>query len=323
MISNASGKWCGYFAAILLSSSGIIGAANYQIDFYGLFKDPSGKKFKLHANERTTKYLYGYRYIPANFDGILFGPSITANWGTSAVTRARVYNASINGGNISEEALIGDNVFAHGKIKLAIFCIHPYLTATHGRKSEQMDTREYWGALGSMSLLHSYIAYWRNHANGDKDIGDENGTESFGDGGEHAARFAALSDAEVRARAAAKPFVVNEAAFAAYANLVKAARAHGARVVAFVPPLYAPVYDGGRAAFDAYVARVGALFRPDEQIIDFNRPAFAAHLRDRATFPDGTHLSPAAAAYFSAALASAIAQGPDPREAAVEPAATR
>lgn len=321
MISKSSGKWCGYFAAIVLTSSGIIAATNYHIDFYGLFKDPSGKKLKLYSNERTTKYLYGYRYIPANFDGILFDPSISANWTTSSMQDARVYNASINGGNISEATLIGDNVFARGKIKLAIFCIHPYLTATHGRKSEQMHPREYWGAFGSISLLHSYVDYWRNQAHHHKDVGDENGTEPFTLVGERVDKFAALTDSEVRAEAAAKPIVVDQAALAEYAHLLGSARGHGARVVAFIPPIYAPIYDGERASFDAYVRRVSALFRRGEQIIDFNLQAYDAYLLNRATFPDGTHLSPTAAAYFSAELASAIAQGSELQNLRIKQAA--
>lgn len=71
-------------------------------------------------------------------------------------------------------------------------------------------------------------------------FGDENCTEPFTLVGERVDKFAAVSDSEVRAEAAAKPILVDEAALAEYAHLVRSARARGARVVAFIPLIYAP-----------------------------------------------------------------------------------
>lgn len=208
----------------------------------------------------------------------------TANTAVPAARRKQLLIAGV-GANIALLAYfkVGDHL-PLGISFFTLMQVMSYLTATHGRKSEQMHPREYWGAFGSISLLNSYADYWRNQAHHHKDVGDENGTEPSTLVGERVDKFAALSDSEVRAEAAAQPIVVDEAAFAEYAHLVRSARANGARVVAFIPPIYAPVYDGERGAY----------------------------LRDRATFPDVTHLSPTVAAYFSTELASAIAQGSEP-----------
>jgi hypothetical protein len=105
---------------------------------------------------------------------------------------------------------------------------------------------------------------------------------------------------------AGKAIVVDEAAFGEYRQLVESARAHGARVVAFIPPIYAAFYEARRKDYDAYFARMASLFRPGEQVIDLNAPRYAAYTRERSTFYDGSHLTIKAADYFSAELAAAI-----------------
>ena len=102
---------------------------NYRINIYGVFGNTAGKKLVVYDNERTTKYLFSYNYIPGNFDGLLVGTSISdENWDTSHIAGMRVYNASINGGNISEEDLLLSNVLRRGHPRLIMFVIHPYLT---------------------------------------------------------------------------------------------------------------------------------------------------------------------------------------------------
>jgi hypothetical protein len=42
---------------------------NYYIDIFGLFRGTGNRK--VYINERTSKYLYSYRYIPENYDAVL------------------------------------------------------------------------------------------------------------------------------------------------------------------------------------------------------------------------------------------------------------
>src|SRR5205814_8068030 len=95
---------------------------------------------------------------PKNFDGVLVGSSISGNWNTANIRGYRVYNASLSGGNAAEEALILDNVLDRGRIRLAIFIVHPAMGDGHDPKSGSMNPQEYWGALGSIPLLQSYGA---------------------------------------------------------------------------------------------------------------------------------------------------------------------
>ncbi|MET3130536.1 hypothetical protein AAKU55_000793 [Oxalobacteraceae bacterium GrIS 1.11] len=319
MNSKPAKIWCLKFLTLVLSAAGLIAATNYAVDFYGLFQDPSGKKLVSYSNERTAKYLFSYRYIPANFDGILIGSSISANWDMSKIHGAHLYNASISGGNISEEKLIADNVLARKNIKMVIFCIHPYLTETHGRKSGYMDTREYWGALGSIQLFREYanLLLARSHPLEAKF--DENGRFDF----EAEAALAAKAQPHPGPKemsAATTSFTVDEKAYVEYAQLVASARANGARIVAFIPPIYAGVYNVDPAKYEAYFARMSALFLPNERVLNFNRPAYASYTGSAATFFDGSHLTTEAADFFSSELARAL-QPPLGKEAQAAQAA--
>jgi hypothetical protein len=102
-----------------------------------------------------------------------------------------------------------------------------------------------------------------------------------------------------------KPIVVDEAAVEEYRRLVQAARAHGARVMAFIPPVYAAKYEERRKDYEAYFARMARLFHPGE-LIDLNSPRYAAYARERTTFYDDTHLTRNAMEFFSAELTAAI-----------------
>lgn len=285
------------FAAIVISLAATLVALNYSMDFYGLFHDAHGRKIKVYANERTSKYLFGYRYIPANFNGILIGSSLSRSWDVSKIAGARVYNASIAGANITEEKLVADNVLARGKMKLAIFCIHPYLTASHGRKSDYMNPREYWGALGSVGLFRVYIKLLGSYFGLSKDRYDAYGVND---------EFAPDPIEALHRGAAPKELTVDKVAFAEYGQLIEAARAHGAQIFAFIPPMYVGRYEGQRAEYDAYFARMANLFRPGEKIIDFNSPAYNVYTHDPANFYDGAHLTANAAEFFSTQLALAL-----------------
>jgi hypothetical protein len=294
---NTTKKWCLCFVAVVLTSMSVVAAINYSVDFYGLFRDSHNRGLKIYTNERTSKYLFSYRYIPDNFDGVLFGSSISDNWDVSRAVGFRVYNASLSGGNVSEEKLIAENIFKRKKMKLAIFCIHPYLTMNHGRKSGYMNTSEYWGALGSIQLFREY-------SNRSKPMVDENGVEKLED-----LTGVILKKPEVNPAALEHTnsvIVIDEIAVAEYKELVASARLNGAKIVAFVPPFSVDVYESNKIEYDQYIVRMSTLFDRDVKIINFNTPAYENLRKEKTTFFDGAHLSDKAAAYFSAELATAI-----------------
>ncbi len=296
----------------MLSAAGATAAVGYALDCYGLFRDVQGRRIAFHSNDGSSKYLLSYRYIPANFDGLLVGSSVSASWDVAGIGAARVYNLSVNGGNISDEKAVAENVLSRGHVKLVVFCIHPYLTATHGQRTGDMRPRAYWSALGSMQLAKELGSAWRDRRSRARPLADETGREAYEPEPEVVARLQA-------GPMVGKAIVVDEAAFEEYRQLVESARAHGARVVAFIPPIYAAFYEARRQEYDAYFARMARLFQPGEQIIDFNAPRYDAYRRERATFYDGSHLNLRAAAFFSAELAAAI----DGRGADVLPASLK
>ena len=125
---------------------------------FGLFGDAKGKALKIYGYEKTTKYLFSYNYIPANFDGILIGPSLSDQMmDTREFTKYKVYNLSMDGGNISELKYAVDNVLKYGHLKVMIICLDPYITINHGTKSSQINPSEYYSTLGSVFTLKYYL----------------------------------------------------------------------------------------------------------------------------------------------------------------------
>src|SRR5687768_4922851 len=51
--------------------------ANMTIDIYGLFLPVKGKALPVYNNERLSKYLLSYRYIPQNFEAAIIGTSLS------------------------------------------------------------------------------------------------------------------------------------------------------------------------------------------------------------------------------------------------------
>jgi hypothetical protein len=306
-------SWCRGFLCIVLGTVVGVAAVNYTVNFYSVFRSSERAGVRLYSNERMGKYLLGMRYIPDQFNGILIGSSVSENWPLHQVGGVRIYNASLSGGNISEEKLIADNVLAHGHIALAVFCIHPYLTATHGTKTSYMTSQDYWAALGSLPLFREYAGALLAHAGIGGVLVDEYGISDAPPNAEaqavRARRLAAL-------KSGATPLQVDTTAFAEYASLLESARAHGAKIVGFVPPLYAPDYLGQMEEMRAYVARVKTLFAPGEMVVDFTAPEYAAYSLDRGLFLEGVHLRARAAGFFSRELAGAIARSSPPDSAA-------
>ena len=301
-------SWCATYFALVAALLMVIAGVNYALDFYGLFGDSTHRGIRVYANERTVKYLLSLRYIPENFQGIMIGTSISENWDITRVGPMRIYNASVSGANISEEKLIADNVFARGHIRLAVFCIHPYLTLTHGRKTDYMNPREYWGALGSIQLLRDYTGATLEHLAGEPAFADANGVGRVATGGDEGLAAVRWQRALRRAQAGAADMDINPQSFDEYAALVRTAHAHGAVVVGFIPPIYSVGYQSQRQEYDSYFARVRALFEPEDIIVDFNAPQYSRYTTDLATFYDGTHLSDSAARFFSRELARLLGE---------------
>lgn len=140
---------------------------NYKLNEFGLFGDTSNREYRIYLDEKTTKYLFSYNYIPKNFDGILVGPSLSDQMmDTRKIKKHKIYNLSMNGANITELKYAIDNVLKYGNIKTLILCIDPYITKDSGLKSSQINNKEYYSTLGSIfSIKHMYYKYFKDNEN--------------------------------------------------------------------------------------------------------------------------------------------------------------
>lgn len=147
-----------YFFIIVIMIIISVISLNIYLNEFGLFGNVKGKKYRVFANERTTKYLFSFKWIPQNFDGFLIGPSLSdIEMDTSKIDKFRVYNLSLNGGNISELKYLVDNVIKNGKMKLMIVCLTPYITKNSGKKTNAIDPKEYWSTFGSLFTIKYYL----------------------------------------------------------------------------------------------------------------------------------------------------------------------
>jgi hypothetical protein len=292
-----SKQWIIYLLLLVVAAAGTGLALNYRINAFGLFGDVRGKTYRSYITEREAKYLFSFNYIPANFDGILLGNSVTRNWDTRKIEGARTYNLSIDGAYITEEKILAENVFAHKGMHLVLFCVWPSMVINHGRKTAYMQPADYWSALGSSQLFREYVYRILGHSGSRKN--DEFGVDDYSDLERNA------DPAKVEYRLShPKAIILDETAFAEYRALLDEARINGARIVAFVPPHYAPVWNA--PDYEAFLARMKSLFRPEEKVVDFNDRQYEQFRNSPDNFYDGVHVSGKAADFLASELSSRL-----------------
>ena len=146
-------KYLGWSLVILV----LLVSVNLWIDLYGLFWRTGKDGINIYSDERTTKYLLAHRYVPLNFDAYILGPSLSANLNTKEIAKYKIYNMSMMGANITEQREVLNKAMERSTPKFVIICLHPYLTADHGMKTGMINSREYYGAIGSVSLYKAYL----------------------------------------------------------------------------------------------------------------------------------------------------------------------
>jgi hypothetical protein len=279
---------------------------NYRVDLYGVFGPNDGAARVVYTNERTSKYLLSMRYVPERFDALLVGTSITNNWDTAKIGALRVYNGSLNGGNISEGKLIADNALAGGTLRAMLFCVYPYITETHGRKAGGMDARDFLGALGSPQLLRDYSVALLISGGFSRPKWNEYGV--YDPGAESIKRQHTnrgwWEDGGVFT--APDRVAIDPVAFSEYAELVARARFEGVTVIEVTPPIFYSRWRLAQSDFDGYYSRMATLFRKDDPSIDFNKPEFEGFRKRRENFSDGYHLSKTGADFIMSAVDGAL-----------------
>jgi hypothetical protein len=280
------------YVLITLSMVMLIAGINYQIDIYGLFKGK--KERKVYINERTSKYLMSYRYIPENFEGFIIGPSLSANLNPAQIKEYRIYNASIMGANISELNYLVDNIVTKGNMKFAIICLDPYLTKDHGKKSANITSEEYYGALGSTNLLKTYLLYFVRRYNVAPnryapDIHNTVGWNNF-------ERETHNIDPQraIREKIAKRQHERTEIDPIAYKELNQTLiklRQKNIKIIGYFSPVPYQLYQLGKTDYQKFEQDIKALFTSTDVIINLNQNQYKSVTDDYKTFIDHGHLS--------------------------------
>ncbi len=279
----------------VLAAAVIIGL-NMYIDLYGLFLPVKGRTIDVKNNERTSKYLLSYRYIPQNFNTILAGTSLSDNLDVTPFTGKgdfTIYNASIMGANISEIKPVVINA-VEGGVKNVILCITPYLVKTSGGKEVEFGPKVYRGALGSVDLYQTYavglIRYYnlmphkfpRNQIN-------SNGVNDYAD-------FFRLDDVkgkihqEVVAHGG-KNLRLDTTAVSQLKEMIQFLKDRKINLICYFHPVPLEIYDSNQVSLDHFQKMVRDIVADDTKVIDFNAPSNHSFTSDYSNYIDHGHLS--------------------------------
>ena len=285
----------------------IAGAAfNWWVNFYGLYGDVHGQQRTVATNERWSKYLYTFNQLPSNYDALLVGSSLSSNLDTASVRAFKMYNLSMTGANVAEEQVLLDSALRHGRYRLIVFCLYPYMLKDHTLKGSHVAPRDYWAGLGSLPLLEDYLVTAavnlrvfapRFRASGAQDL-QTSGTPPMD------------ADAALQLmlkQTSGHPTIdIDPVALAQLAALVSRARASGATLAVYFPPVYRPRYESMHAAYLTFGRKMLTMFGPNEAVIDLNDGTFAEFATASSNFWDGSHYSRKGAAFLDHAFADRL-----------------
>jgi hypothetical protein len=274
--------------------AGVVVPLNMYVDLYGLYRPVKGRALSIYGEERTAKYLHSFRYIPENFDGVLLGSSVSDNFNTKEFAGHRVYNASINGGNVADLMPIAINVFRTGELKLAIVCIHRYLTLDHAPKTDLMNPRQYWAALGSPQLLTAYLSLLAAREGLVRRPYDDRGTLLFGADTDSQGSRKTIEKTLPGIRRGTESvgnYSIDPVALAQLNDVIRIARRGSRQLILFHPPTPESVLELRSDAFAHYRDTINALARPGDIVVDFNGAGYADLRSDYNNFVDAVHLS--------------------------------
>ncbi len=273
-------------------------AVNATVDLYGLFRDPTGRRLAGYGDERLAKYLLNARYVPANFDGLLIGPSVSANWPVADIKILSIYNESLNGGDITELKTLVDNSLVSWRPKVALLIVSPYLTLSHEFKTVSLTPGLRSRALGSLNLVYAYKEWLLHERGRSTPEFDAAGSEDLGDGNRALnANLKNLFDP-------AKPgFDVDPEAMQAYRGLIMELQARAVPIVFIIPPMAEELYRPKQQALRTYADMLLRMSTQHDRVIDFTSDEFKDLWSDQSdSFSDGVHLRQSAAAKLTGVI---------------------
>jgi hypothetical protein len=264
-------------------------------------RDPAGRKLSAYFLERKAKFFMNKRYVPTNFDGLIVGPSSSANWDVPALAGVRIYNESLPGGNAAEEKIFVDQALRTGHYKLAVFILAPPVTSKHDL-NDGLDTTTNPEIFASFHLLFheaayalhaAHIRFWKSNAAADGQL-----------------EFTYRKNLRV-VPLPRGDYHLDPIALEDYRSMVQSLRSQGAVIVYVIPPMYEPMYQFNKTDIQAYLEFIRK-FLPPAPVIDFDGPAYTDLRSNPDNFIDCCHLEPQAASTVSALLEKLVPEAISP-----------
>lgn len=264
-------------AIVLIAMSHILLA--WRLDLLGIYRDPRGRSLVTSRHEGKAKYLLNQAYVPANFDALIIGASASTNWRARDLSGYRFYDESLDGGNATEERKLVEQALPKGHFKLAIVCLFPRITQTHGYNDgiDQVSRLEALGSIGALSMEYDLIANRIGHR-----------PSTFYPDGSH--DLPVHNPPPANLNLPKMDVSQDKIAQTDYEELVQELMTTGTRVIYVTYPVYGPFYDSNREALQDYLKSISNIM-PPAPIIDFNTSEYAAFRNDNSNYIDEFHLS--------------------------------
>jgi hypothetical protein len=294
-----SRRWITLTITTILIVAVINCAAAYIIDPYGLWRNPVGRKLPIAVitNGRKAKFLLCKRYVPANFEGLIIGPSSTANWDIETLAGSRIYNLSIDGANSAEERIVLEQALRQGHYKIAVFALVPIVTSRHDVKGGLDETT----TAESLASFHLYI---QEAAYAFRALSFKNDYVDIAPNGHY--NYHKHKDLE-HWDLNSEIFTIDSVALQHYRDMILTLRNEGTAIVYVVPPIYERFYNSHKSDYDAYTKSVLSML-PAAPLIDFSIPEYVSLRNNPNNFVDIMHLEPQGAKAFSELLRDLVPQ---------------
>jgi len=277
-------------AGVVIVFTMVYGAVNAYVDPFGLFR--AKNEIGIWTREKTTKYLLSFKYIPDNFNGVLIGPSVSANLNTKHLDAAKIYNLSMNGGNISEIKYPTDNVLKCSRMKCMIICLYPYLTKNSGLKGSQIDKKEYWGSVFSLLPIKVYlIRFLKRFSKKPDPFHDSSWGYSDFNVFKKNVNFKEIIKRKNVLPGSIDTVAIDTIALSELKSVINLAHDRNVKVVAYYFPIYYDFFKGyTHHAWLYYQTEMNKLFNENDMVWDMNTPEFDYIRKDMEAYSDG-HLS--------------------------------
>lgn len=289
-----------YFVTVLMTclvgTLAVVGI-NRQIDIFGLYRDSPCGSITIYGEERYTKYLHMHRYVPACYDGLLLGASLSANLDPSLIDGYRVYNGSLMGARVGQlDQLFTTAVNQGAHFNVVILSIHPYLTGINEEPDPNLAEKGLQSALGSLSLLRIYafalirkFGLWESKF--PRNQYDQNGRNDYDrlfqvpDVGTHI--HEKTKDTEIHTLAG------NKEGIKSLGNLVEKINQSGSNLLIYFHPLPDEIYQANQGVLSNYwqeIEQITNQYSHQVTTVDFNSPAYNVSM-DIKNYIDHGHLS--------------------------------